>query len=329
MVAQDALNQSTLQVRLDVINGTMAGQSFIIDKKMTVTIGRSPKNDFCLPDDQCIGRNHARITIENKCFIEDMKSTNGTWVNGNKITQKTLVEFGGVFVIGDTTIKVTLLPTEIPKKLPVPVDLNKQIEQLQKENAKLRQDIEKLQQRMGSTQSMDRNILEYLLEKDKAESIDNHEMRVLYSLYQFALKAEGFIIALVHSLTVKVDSTGISKLPSHPMRLQGLMSQLLKENNIESAEKITKYLKDLNKWLISVITGYEEAVPLWCNNLWEKIAPKKIENISGKKKSFELPEVRAWNQYKEAVSGLHPNLIQDEIREMSAKFMKECFKDLQ
>ena len=331
MVTQDALNQSALQVRLDVIDGPMTGQSFTIDKKMTVTIGRLPENDFCLPDDHGISRKkHTCITIEDKrCFVEDMGSTYGTWVNGDKITQKTLVEFGGVFVIGSSTIKVTLLSTEIPEKLPVSIDLNKQqIEQLQKENAKLRQDIEKLQKGMSIAQPIDRNILEYLLEKDGIETIDNYELRVLCNIYQFALKIEEFTIALVCSLTIKADLSGIWKLPSHPMRLKALIAQFLEKNNIESAEKINRYLKDLNNWLISVVTGYEEAVPLWFNDLWKKIAPEKIENISGKKKLFGLPEAAAWNQYKELVSELHPELTQDKIREISAKVAKEWFKNL-
>ncbi len=56
-------------------------------RKNIVTIGRSREADVCLEDNEYIARMHAMI--ENRkgtCFIHDMGSTNGTFLNGQPVT---------------------------------------------------------------------------------------------------------------------------------------------------------------------------------------------------------------------------------------------------
>ena len=55
-----------------------------------ITIGRKSDNDICI-EDQAVSGNHAKIlTILNDSFIEDLDSTNGTLVNGEKISKYAL-----------------------------------------------------------------------------------------------------------------------------------------------------------------------------------------------------------------------------------------------
>jgi len=62
---------------------------FFIDRN-TVTIGRAPGNDICLDSDPQVSSRHAMITVQgNRCFIEDLGSTNSTYVNGLKVDVKT------------------------------------------------------------------------------------------------------------------------------------------------------------------------------------------------------------------------------------------------
>ncbi len=71
-----------------------------------ITIGRSPMNTVQL-DDAAVSGNHARITRSANAylekhfdyFIEDLKSTNGTRVNEQKITRQ-LLKNGDVILIG-------------------------------------------------------------------------------------------------------------------------------------------------------------------------------------------------------------------------------------
>ena len=64
-----------------------------------MTIGRKTDNDIHI-DNLAVSGNHAKIlTILNDSFIEDMDSTNGTFIDGDKITKHAL-KHGDVVVIG-------------------------------------------------------------------------------------------------------------------------------------------------------------------------------------------------------------------------------------
>lgn len=59
-------------------------------ERTVVTIGRKHVNDLHL-DDLGVSGTHAKIlTVGNDSFIEDLNSTNGTYVNGNRIQKKAL-----------------------------------------------------------------------------------------------------------------------------------------------------------------------------------------------------------------------------------------------
>ena len=53
------------------------------------TIGRKPENDLVLNDTTVSGLHCTILTEEEKVFIRDENSTNGTFVNGNRISEKT------------------------------------------------------------------------------------------------------------------------------------------------------------------------------------------------------------------------------------------------
>ena len=70
----------------------------------TITIGRKADNDIHI-DNLAVSGNHAKIlTILNDSFIEDLSSTNGTYINGEKITKQALKN-GDVIVIGKHELK--------------------------------------------------------------------------------------------------------------------------------------------------------------------------------------------------------------------------------
>lgn len=64
-----------------------------------LTVGRRPDNDIQI-DNLAVSGRHARIlTIVNDSFIEDLESTNGTYVNGDRVTKQALHD-GDVITIG-------------------------------------------------------------------------------------------------------------------------------------------------------------------------------------------------------------------------------------
>ena len=75
--------------------------------KEVITIGRNVKNDIQI-DNLSVSKQHARIVKhQGKYFIEDMKSTNGTYLNEKKITKEKLAN-NDVITIGKHTLLAIL-----------------------------------------------------------------------------------------------------------------------------------------------------------------------------------------------------------------------------
>jgi hypothetical protein len=83
-------------------SGTRAGTQRSISSKAVVKLGRHPDNDlvFDAPDDVSVSAHHAEIRIEQgRAIIADLYSTNGTFVNGQQVSEHPLspndvVQFG-------------------------------------------------------------------------------------------------------------------------------------------------------------------------------------------------------------------------------------------
>lgn len=83
---------------------------YSLDKE-TVTIGRRPENDITIDNLAISGKHCQIITILNESFLEDLKSTNGTYVNGECITKHAL-QHGDVIGIGKHQLKYLLSEAE-------------------------------------------------------------------------------------------------------------------------------------------------------------------------------------------------------------------------
>ena len=68
-------------------------------KPGTVTIGRKPDNDFHLEDATVSGHHAKIVTYFQSSYIEDLSSTNGTFVNGRRVRMHTL-HGGDIISIG-------------------------------------------------------------------------------------------------------------------------------------------------------------------------------------------------------------------------------------
>jgi hypothetical protein len=86
------------------VNGAHAGESVPL-LPTTLTIGREHDNNVELKDPD-VARYHARIVYERGNYIvEDLESTTGTWVNGEK-TRKSPLNHGDVVRVGSTEIAI-------------------------------------------------------------------------------------------------------------------------------------------------------------------------------------------------------------------------------
>src|SRR5277367_6567957 len=103
---------TTLAPRSDVrsfvlrfISGKYQGGEFPIATDKQILVGRSSDLDMVLVEDM-VSRKHARIAMQGEqIWIEDLGSTNGTFVNGEKIKRARLKE-GDRVLIGTSILKV-------------------------------------------------------------------------------------------------------------------------------------------------------------------------------------------------------------------------------
>ncbi|MBI3722435.1 FHA domain-containing protein [bacterium] len=78
-----------MPAELVIIKGKDAGLFLSLDGAGARTIGRGPSCDLILLGDKKVSTTHARITIleGERCVLEDLESTNGTYVNGERVHQ--------------------------------------------------------------------------------------------------------------------------------------------------------------------------------------------------------------------------------------------------
>lgn len=84
------------------MNGAIQGE-FELDQER-LTIGRKPENDIQIDNLAVSGKHSMIITILDDSFLEDLGSTNGTYVNG-KLVKKHALKDGDVIAIGKHELK--------------------------------------------------------------------------------------------------------------------------------------------------------------------------------------------------------------------------------
>jgi len=90
-------------LQLLVQQGPRAGQAFDLNRPV-VTIGREAGSDIVLDDPQ-VSRHHARLTLQGASyFVEDLGSTNGSFVNGRRVMAPTPLNPGDKLGLGDTVV---------------------------------------------------------------------------------------------------------------------------------------------------------------------------------------------------------------------------------
>jgi len=89
--------------RLIIKQGPVPGKVFEIAKQV-ITIGRDVKSDFVVNDAE-VSRSHTRLTVHSDgCLVEDLASTNGSFVNGQRITTGKMIRPGDVLGLGETVL---------------------------------------------------------------------------------------------------------------------------------------------------------------------------------------------------------------------------------
>ncbi|MEO9221348.1 MAG: FHA domain-containing protein [Mycobacteriaceae bacterium] len=90
---------------LVVVEGALTGTVIPLGTA-PVTLGRAPDSTLVLDDDYA-SNNHARLSlIEGRWLVQDLGSTNGTWVGRTRLTGPTELLLGQQVRVGRTTLEL-------------------------------------------------------------------------------------------------------------------------------------------------------------------------------------------------------------------------------
>jgi pSer/pThr/pTyr-binding forkhead associated (FHA) protein len=92
---------------LEVLSGPLDGKTWPFD--LEITIGRDGSiAQACIPFDRYVSRKHAQLRVDGEALVlRDLKSRNGTKVEGKDVQEFEELALGAPFMVGRTVLRVT------------------------------------------------------------------------------------------------------------------------------------------------------------------------------------------------------------------------------
>lgn len=104
----DAPAAEQLQLRINAAYHDGSSESLVFEDKSEVLIGRTSEFGR-FKDDEQLSRVHVRVFIDgSEVYIEDKHSTNGVFVNGQKVTGVQAIASTDIVVIGNTYLQISM-----------------------------------------------------------------------------------------------------------------------------------------------------------------------------------------------------------------------------
>jgi pSer/pThr/pTyr-binding forkhead associated (FHA) protein len=105
-----------MKLSLVVVNAGKASGQTISIKIAQFVIGRDPQCNL-RPGSAMVSKRHCALLVkEGKVFLEDFGSTNGTFLNDERVTGEVPLHNDDVLKVGPLTFKVVIEPTPAPSK---------------------------------------------------------------------------------------------------------------------------------------------------------------------------------------------------------------------
>src|SRR5512136_3098804 len=99
-----------MSFKLSVRQGPRPNFVFELDAD-SYTLGREAGNEIVIEDPQ-VSRRHATLTRQGATYVlEDIGSTNGTYVNGKRVTAPVLLSNGDMIGLADTVVLAVQAPS--------------------------------------------------------------------------------------------------------------------------------------------------------------------------------------------------------------------------
>jgi hypothetical protein len=101
-----------MKVILEIRSGPNAGAQVQLSPGQSVRLGRNPKADHAFPDDKLMSSLHFAVDYgERGCRVLDLRSSNGTFLNGARVKEAILAN-GDEIRAGNTVFVIRMLPDE-------------------------------------------------------------------------------------------------------------------------------------------------------------------------------------------------------------------------
>jgi hypothetical protein len=101
------MSQEADPLVVEVLDGPMDGAVATLDGDV-LRIGRSPDNGLPLHSDRSVSQRHAVLRHSGQeWLLEDLRSTNGTWLDGVRVSAPRPVADGQEFLIGNAVLRLT------------------------------------------------------------------------------------------------------------------------------------------------------------------------------------------------------------------------------
>lgn len=166
----------TVMPRFVVTHGADKGNIFTFEHDITF-VGRSRRNDIKLTDPKVSGKHFKVFRIGRKFFVEDLRSTNGTLVNGQRVEAGEGFELGegDRIRLGRTVLRIESLPApdlippatalERNENFPAPeTESDPNRRQESDHGLRLIQDVTRLFKQSFNFHSFCRKVLDFILE---------------------------------------------------------------------------------------------------------------------------------------------------------------------
>ncbi len=103
--AKSSKSSSSAPRKLTVIEGELSGTVVPLGNS-PITVGRAPDSTLALSDDYASSRHARFFPSDGQWIVEDLGSTNGTWIEKTRITGPTVLRVGAKVRIGRTTLQL-------------------------------------------------------------------------------------------------------------------------------------------------------------------------------------------------------------------------------
>src|SRR5713101_3237883 len=99
----------------EAVAGPIAGRKIEIRAGTILRLGRTAKSDYSIGEDSYLSSQHFAVECDGtECRIRDLGSSNGTFVNGERVTETVVVKEGASLVAGGSTFAIHIEAATAP-----------------------------------------------------------------------------------------------------------------------------------------------------------------------------------------------------------------------